>query len=161
MNKENFLNSKQGKIIIGSSSAVALVILTVVLLWTFEMWPFSKTLDLEKLKTLEANFKVVTISDEELKDQSKVKSVVKNVKENFDNVYNTIENLVKKQSELIKEDTKSKMENMKTIIEEIKNNSETSPFDAAAQTAFKNSYNKLKDADIKALFASIKSNLKL
>ncbi|MFR0367800.1 hypothetical protein [Candidatus Phytoplasma palmae] len=161
MNKENFLNSKQGKIIIGSSSAIALVILTVVLLWTFEMWPFSKTLDLEKLKKLEENLKVVTISDEDLKDQTKVKEVVKKVKENFDKFNNTIENLTKKQSELIKEATKNKIENLKKIIEEIKTNSEVSTYDVAAQTAFKTSYSKLKEADIKEVFTLVKTDLKL
>nr|QQX99679.1 immunodominant membrane protein [Candidatus Phytoplasma ulmi] len=152
--KENFLKTKRGKIIVGSvGSVVGLLLLILTICFFVEKWPFNVSINEKDLNTFQ------TAIEDELKDE-KVKDtgadnnkIVNTVKDKIVNFENKVEKFNKKRND----DKKINANKIKALKDKITGDD----FKDKDKTAFKEAITKTKfKTDLEAFVNDAKEQIK-
>nr|QQX99667.1 immunodominant membrane protein [Candidatus Phytoplasma ulmi] len=108
--KENFLKTKRGKIIVGSvGSVVGLLLLILTICFFMEKWPFNVSINEKDLSTFQ------TAIEDELKDEK-----VKETGEDNNKIVNTIKEKIEKFEDKVARFNKKRDDNKKIDANKIK-----------------------------------------
>nr|QQX99699.1 immunodominant membrane protein [Alder yellows phytoplasma] len=111
--KENFLKTKKGKIVVGSvGSVVGVLVLYLIVAYIISMWPFAAKITEKDLATFKTDVEKL-VADEKAGSKTENDTTAKKVEERIEEVKKLVDKVNEKRASDKKIDTK-KIEDLKT-----------------------------------------------